>query len=855
MSEKRTRWLTYIASAMLPLVIILLAYTINKGLPFTHKNTLLIIDMNQQYVDFYSFFRQTILHGQWSNLFFSFSNGLGSDTWGIWAYYLMSPLNLILLFFNEHFLTSGIFILMLVKYMLASLSMTMLLRHLNYRNRWIVILSTTYALCGWAAAYQLDLMWLDALFILPMLILGIELMFETASLSLYTGMFALALIDNYYMGYMVILFGGLYFFYRLVITKYPTDKLQWLVVKDYIIASTVGIVMSLWFWLPTLLQLQSSKATYKTPIQFDWLESPTKSILKTFNSAYNFKELRVGGANMYIGLALIVCVIWYFFNKNFRLTERIAGLIVLALLYISTLNHAPALMWQAFQNPIWYPFRFSYLISFWMIFLAGKQLKYQSTISLKKWALTSVGLILYGVLGIYLIHLKGVAYVRPADVLFSVFIALVVITLMVSRRYVTVEAWKMLLIILVMSLDMGMNYVNSTNVIAPWTESQYQTAMKQLNDMKDYDLDVASQYRSVFLETRSRNDMIHLNVHGISEFSSTTDALTSQFMKYIGVSQSTVGYTYANGTLITDALFGVHSLMDVKKTDILFPALNRYDLGSYKREVNAKGVIRYTNDNALPVAFPTSDKIYDNWIGLPGVFNHQIQWLNAVAPGKDVLMRYQKIRPQRYFKHGYQYLKYKYKGLKNAVNYIEFPANFNNGIVSFKGLYSFKNNGRKQSIPLNTSANLVVNVANKDTNKIVVRTKSKVQLKYQNFKLYSISPSILRERLQPVLNDSKSVKMNYVNSGQVNIDVDMKKNQVLATSLAYNDNYVIYDNGQLVDGKMYNGSMLAINVKNPGHHHIVIKYQVNGLTPAFLISSIAFGLFIVWAIIDRRRYM
>lgn len=855
-SEKAKTRLTYILSAIVPVLIICISYSFDNGLPFTGQRSILLIDMNQQYVDFYTMFRNTIIHGQWSNFFFSFSNGMGSDMWGIWAYYLMSPFNALFLLFKTSVMPSAIFVVMLAKYAAGAMSMTCLLRHYRYDNRWIVILSIAYTLCGWSVAYQSDLMWLDALTLLPLLILGIELIFETSSLSLYTGITALCIIDNYYMGYMMILFSIIFFIYRWITHKYLSKRLRWSVLKDYILSSLVSIVMSVWFWVPTVLQLLSSKTTYRKTFNFNWTADFTKSMLKTFSSAYSYDELKTGGANMYITLFLLVIAVFYFFNRHFLLRERIGAFLILALLYVSTWDYGFMLAWHGFQDPIWYPYRFSYIISFWLILLAARQLYDEPRISVQKWAMGSIGVIFYCGVGEWLINAQNVQYSHLIDIVISGMIALIGLFVIMAKRLDDITNGRFITLLILIAFDMGFNYHSMVNAVIPLQESTYQTAMSQLYKMKAYDPDTSNQYRSTFLRYRSKNDSLHIGMHSLSEFSSTTDATSSKFVASVGVTGSPVSYDYSNGSLITDALFGMHSIMNIN-TDpnkiSTIPLPHRFDLGSYPKKKFGE-VSRYTNNQALPVAYATSYSILKNWISFPGVFNHQIAWLNAVAPGKDITTRFERLHPVRTVKRGYQYLTYTYKGLPGSVNYVEVPTTFNGGHVSLKGEYDWRNNGQVSYIPNTSSQNLIISVDNKETNKIVVKSKHTQELNYDTLKLHSISPKLLQQRLQPVVNENKNVRISYPDDGKAVIDIDVKKGQLIATSLAYNPNYYILDNGKEIKGDMYNGSMLALQVK-PGHHRIVIRYQVKGMSLAFIISAFGGLLWLSWVFYDRRKYM
>ena len=66
--------------------------------PFGEKS-LLIWDLRWQYIQFFSWFKQ-VLTGR-GDLFYSFNAGMGSNMIGLYAYYLASPLNLLILFFDD----------------------------------------------------------------------------------------------------------------------------------------------------------------------------------------------------------------------------------------------------------------------------------------------------------------------------------------------------------------------------------------------------------------------------------------------------------------------------------------------------------------------------------------------------------------------------------------------------------------------------------------------------------------------------------------------------------------------------------------------------------------------------------
>ena len=78
-------------------VIIMAIYFFAFRLVYPFGNgSLLTVDMGQQYIDFCAYFRQTVL-GHPGQFLFGWNKALGGDMLGVWAYYLLSPFNLILI--------------------------------------------------------------------------------------------------------------------------------------------------------------------------------------------------------------------------------------------------------------------------------------------------------------------------------------------------------------------------------------------------------------------------------------------------------------------------------------------------------------------------------------------------------------------------------------------------------------------------------------------------------------------------------------------------------------------------------------------------------------------------------------
>ena len=84
--------------AVLPVLLLIVLSIWGGTYPFGPES-FLTEDLKYQYIDFFTWYRE-VLTGD-ANIFYSFAQGMGSNTWGLFSYYLASPFNLIILLFDE----------------------------------------------------------------------------------------------------------------------------------------------------------------------------------------------------------------------------------------------------------------------------------------------------------------------------------------------------------------------------------------------------------------------------------------------------------------------------------------------------------------------------------------------------------------------------------------------------------------------------------------------------------------------------------------------------------------------------------------------------------------------------------
>lgn len=124
-------------------------------------------DLRYQYIDFFTWYR-SLLCGQGS-IFYSFAQGMGSNTWGLYSYYLASPFNLVTLLFDQNHLTLAIYVIVALKLGCMQLAMTWYLKkRFSLSPAWALTLGLCYTWSTWTVTNLRNPLWLDALIILPL---------------------------------------------------------------------------------------------------------------------------------------------------------------------------------------------------------------------------------------------------------------------------------------------------------------------------------------------------------------------------------------------------------------------------------------------------------------------------------------------------------------------------------------------------------------------------------------------------------------------------------------------------------------------------------------------------------------
>lgn len=223
-----------LAAFCIPLLITLIICVNREIYPFGDQ-CMLHIDMYHQYCPFFTELMEKLKTG--GSTFYSWNIGLGADFVSLYAYYLASPLNWLLILWPRGYVIEFMTALSILKIALSGLTFTYYLgEHFlvwqdagnaaavirtekktavrlpaDVASYAAALCGAAYALCAFMAAYAWNLMWTDCMVLAPLVILGLERLIRDNRPGLYYVSLAVCILSNYYISIMICIFLVLWF--------------------------------------------------------------------------------------------------------------------------------------------------------------------------------------------------------------------------------------------------------------------------------------------------------------------------------------------------------------------------------------------------------------------------------------------------------------------------------------------------------------------------------------------------------------------------------------------------------------------------------------------------------------------
>lgn len=626
-----TRRKAYILSALLPAAILLASNAIFGIFPFG-KTSPLALDLNAQYVYYYEYMYD-VLAGK-ESIFYSWSRSLSGEFFGLFAYYLASPFNLIIMLFPRAAITEGILAMQLAKASAVGLTSAVYLKkQRGFSDGTVVMFAVMFAMSGYFAAHTINPMWLDGLIALPLVLAGVERVCDKRRFLLYTLSLLYIFIANYYIGYMVGIFSALYFLYYMLSGRTSARGFREIAVSTvtYGFSSVSAILLSCPIIIPVYKSLSLGKLVYGEQDK-SWRENFNIGdiLIKLFPGTYD--TIRPEGLPMiYCGTVTLIFAVLYFTARKIPLRQRIAGGALIGFMVISMYIAPLDMKWHGGQVPVWMPYRYSFMISFLLVIFGAE--RFERFSAEKSKTVRSLGAVFALLIGMLLFsdyyggseHFDTKLIIMIPLVCTAVMSTLVVVFKKSNHRsimciVITAAVCSELMLNMVVTLNKGhadIYYSSRESYV-----EEIPPTREVMDELKALD---SGFYRSEKTYHRTVNDPQAVGMYGISHSSSTYNAKVIALLKKIGYGARDHYSRYDGATMLTDDILGFKYVLS--KNPALVP---------YSDSVLQKGDITvYENTDAFPIAYLADIDVIGGGLDSSDPFAAQSSFARLLTGGLD----------------------------------------------------------------------------------------------------------------------------------------------------------------------------------------------------------------------------
>ncbi len=866
-------------SGGLSLLVILFVYFCYNIIPFG-DGIIYRMDLYHQYGPLFSELYDRLVSGE--SLVYSWNSGLGGSFLGNFYNYLSSPISFIILFFGHKNTFEAVAAMIAIKSVLSAMSMSYYLKKSKKCNKlFIAAFGVMYAFCGYFVAYYWNIMWLDAMYILPFIVLGIEKIINTGKCKTYIIALSLAIISNYYIGYMLCIFSCLYFLYFYVCSSKNLKNKKLFLAKEkgffkrlnnsFFLKScirfsfsslAVGFIL-LFLLLPLAFILNSSSATGdSSPNEiesyftiFDFLANHIAALEPTIRSSGEDVL-----PNIYCGVLTVMLIPLYLFSKRISATEKIASITLLAVMYFSFNINFINYFWHGFHFPNDLPYRQSFMYSFILLILAFKALKNINEYNKKQILAVGIGTIAF----VVLVQELGSKNVDDYSIFITIgftILMTIVLGLIVSKKIQAIA----LSIMIISAVTTEIIVANTDHYVANQDKESFsadydafKSIQKEINDN-----DTQVFYREELSEIRSRMDPCWYDYNGASVFSSMANEKVSNLQKYIGLYGNKINsFTYNPQTPIYNSIFSIKYVYDNNQKI----CENKY----YTLNSQNDTFMAYENNYVLNIAFPASNELA-NWDA--SIYSNPVE------------------AQEEYFRMA--------TGIEGVYNRITDYEIICGNILSIDKFAILSETLPLNKIDDNYSGSITIDITAKDTSNIYIYVYSRdldvvsvLSPEYTTtmtvndgyiLDLGCHSPGDIISVEMPLRDDSYSASIDFVaftvdhkkfvegynklQEGQlqyikfdetyINGTFTANQNEILYTSIPFDESWNIFIDGERVkksDIIAISDALIGVNVPE-GEHEITFIYKAQGLDESIVISSIFIIILLILFILNSNKWL
>lgn len=814
---------------LIPSVIMLVLFVIRGIYPFGDRS-FLFADLYHQYMPFFSELLHKVRGGE--NLNFSFQVGIGSNFLALFVYYLASPFHIFSLLVPERLLVEFISYLIVFKIGLAGLTFYIyLVNHAKLSRGGIsgwgkspaagVMFSCFYALSGFMAAYNYNIMWVDCVVLAPLIILGLERLVKQGRWGLYCVTLALSIYTNYYISIMICIFLVLYFVLLLVTEKGRLRSMGYFALFSLLAGGMAAVLL-----IPEVCAiLRTDFGDMDFPKKLESYFSILDMLARHCMCVYTERGLD-HWPNLYCGSAVLMLIPMYLMNREISLREKFCRMALAGFMLLSFGTNLLNFIWHGLNYPDSLPARQSFLYIFLVLTMCWDAWNHMEEIE--------DGQIIKGYLcavGFFLFCEKFVGhedFELGVKLLTLVFVSIYAVLLHLYRtrtdrgirRAVVVTA--MAAVIAECGLNTCVTSVGTVSRSAYLGEQEDYKALYEMTRERENGF-----YRLEKFTRKTKNDGTLTGYPTASVFSSTLNSQVMDLYKRLGMRHSKVYYGFDGATALTSAMLNVN---------YMFGESEKYENSLYTL-IGQSGDIYLYQCNAVlpfgyvaPMGFDLDEddtmqgfRLQNKMVRDLGIEEALFEKAHSQEIGDDVEFTAEE--------GGYYYAVITASGT-GKVDCIggsteeEHYKDLKKNSILYMGYLE-----REQTITL--------------TNGDEEDTTPKIEAN-----VYRMNTQVLGEALDRL--SAQHMEDVVWESDFISGRITMDRAGRLICSVPYEAGWRVWINGEETQGVLFGGCLMAFDLE-PGEYVLEMKYVPEGAGAGMIVSAVSILIFAVLLAVRKKR--
>ena len=541
---------------------------------------MLVIDLWHQYYPFLVELHEKLQSG--GSLLHSWVIGMGSNFILVMSYYLLSPLNFLSVIVPEAWLVEYLALITVIKIACMGGFTAIAFRIITKRDDLsLVVFSMMFSFCAFNMGYYWCVIWLDSVAMLPLCVAGTVALLRDGKFKLFTISLALAVVCNYFIG-LFICVAVLFTCIGYECSRWGGFKKAFKDLARTAFFTVSALLMTAPVTIPTYLGLQNTyKQTMGMPTTFTinvmsstggntTIKNPdvnevTNAVTEIFSNLFSFinPSDKEGLPNIACGMLCIVLAVVFLCSKKINLGEKIfcstTLLFLVASLFIRHLDY----IWHGFHYPNMLPARFSFLLSFLLIYMAFRAYTFiEHTHYLD--VVVSVLVLVLLVLTYFTRDAESNVPLIASCIVAGVYIILL---MLYTFKLLNLRTLTLVLCLLVFG-EMVATSVIGVKTVTVTSMSGYPRDEENMDNALEYIEAIESTgepdiYRTEVLTTQTLNDSALNTYNGVSMFNSMANVNITKYLERIGLGGWQAGnrYTYYESSPVTNVLLNLKYLI------------------------------------------------------------------------------------------------------------------------------------------------------------------------------------------------------------------------------------------------------------------------------------------------------